>query len=76
MVCAKDLKFSEDGEVPLGSVRFQAGATVIDDFIAQRLETLARELLGSSRAGAPSACRASYSKARTLDDIGGRVVAY
>lgn len=66
----KDLKFSEDGEVPLGSVRLQAGATVIDDFIAQRLETLARELLGEQQGWRPERLAEPLTpKARTLDDV-------
>ena len=66
----KDLKFSEDGEVPLGSVRLQAGATVIDDFIDQRLETLAREWLGEQQGWRPERLTEPLTpKARTLDDV-------
>ena len=65
-----DLKFSEDGEVPLGSVRLQAGATVIDDFIDQRLETLAREWLGEQQGWRPERLTEPLTpKARTLDDV-------
>lgn len=66
----KDLKFSEDGAVPLGSVRLQAGATVIDDFIDQRLETLAREWLGEQQGWRPERLAEPLTpKARTLDDV-------
>ena len=66
----KELKFSEDGEVPLGSVRLHAGATIIDDFIDQRLETLARELLGEQQGWRPERLAEPFTpKARTLEDV-------
>jgi hypothetical protein len=54
----------------VGSVRLQAGATVIDDFIEQRLETLAREWLGEQQGWRPERLGTPLTpKARGVDDV-------
>jgi flagellar assembly protein FliH len=66
----RDLKFTEDSAVSAGSVRLHAGATVIDDFIEQRLETLAREWLGEQQGWRPERLGSPLTpKARTLEDV-------
>lgn len=66
----RDLKFTEDAAVSVGSVRLQAGATVIDDFIEQRLETLAREWLGEQQGWRPERLSTPLTpKAREVDDV-------
>ena len=66
----RDLKFTEDAAVSAGSVRLQAGATVIDDFIEQRLETLAREWLGEQQGWRPERLGTPLTpKAREVDDV-------
>lgn len=44
-----ELGFVIDPVVPPGSVSLRSGASIIDDFLDQRLETLAREWLGEAR---------------------------
>lgn len=66
----RDLKFTEDAAVSVGSVRLHAGATVIDDFIEQRLETLAREWLGEQQGWRPERLGTPLTpKARDVDDV-------
>ena len=66
----RDLKFTEDAAVSTGSVRLHAGATVIDDFIEQRLETLAREWLGEQHGWRPERLGTPLTpKAREVDDV-------
>jgi flagellar assembly protein FliH len=66
----RDLKFMEDAAVSVGSVRLYAGATVIDDFIQQRLETLAREWLGEQQGWRPERLGTPLTpKAREVDDV-------
>ena len=66
----RDLKFTEDATVSIGSVRLHAGATVIDDFIEQRLETLAREWLGEQQGWRPERLGTPLTpKARVLEDV-------
>ena len=66
----RDLKFTEDATVSVGSVRLYAGATVIDDFIEQRLETLAREWLGEQQGWRPERLGTPLTpKAREVDDV-------
>jgi flagellar assembly protein FliH len=66
----RDLKFTEDAAVSVGSVRLKAGATVIDDFIEQRLETLAREWLGEQQGWRPERLGTPLTpKAREVDDV-------
>ena len=66
----RDLKFTEDAAVSVGSVRLRAGATVIDDFIEQRLETLAREWLGEQQGWRPERLSTPLTpKAREIDDV-------
>ena len=66
----RDLKFTEDAAVSVGSVRLHAGATVIDDFIEQRLETLAREWLGEQQGWRPERLGTPLTpKAREVDDV-------
>ena len=66
----RDLKFMEDPAVSVGSVRLHAGATVIDDFIEQRLETLAREWLGEQQGWRPERLSTPLTpKARSLEDV-------
>ena len=56
--------------VSVGSVRLRAGATVIDDFIEQRLETLAREWLGEQQGWRPERLGTPLTpKAREVDDV-------
>lgn len=66
----RELKFTEDAAVSVGSVRLHAGATVIDDFIEQRLETLAREWLGEQLGWRPERLSTPLTpKAREVDDV-------
>jgi flagellar assembly protein FliH len=66
----RELKFTEDATVSIGSVRLHAGATVIDDFIEQRLETLAREWLGEQQGWRPERLGTPLTpKARVLEDV-------
>ena len=66
----RELKFTEDAAVSVGSVRLHAGATVIDDFIEQRLETLAREWLGEQQGWRPERLGTPLTpKAREVDDV-------
>ena len=66
----RELKFTEDAAVSVGSVRLHAGATVIDDFIEQRLETLAREWLGEQQGWRPERLGSPLTpKAREVDDV-------
>lgn len=66
----RDLKFTQDAAVSAGSVRLHAGATVIDDFIEQRLETLAREWLGEQQGWRPERLGTPLTpKAREVDDV-------
>ena len=66
----RDLKFTEDAAVSVGSVRLHAGATVIDDFIEQRLETLAREWLCEQQGWRPERLGSPLTpKAREVDDV-------
>ena len=66
----RDLKFTEDAAVSMGSVRLQAGAAIIDDFIEQRLETLAREWLGEQLGWRPERLGTPLTpKAREVDDV-------
>ena len=66
----RELKFTEDATVSVGSVRLHAGATVIDDFIEQRLETLAREWLGEQQGWRPERLGTPLTpKARDVDDV-------
>lgn len=66
----RELKFREDAAVSVGSVRLHAGATVIDDFIEQRLETLAREWLGEQQGWRPERLGTPLTpKAREVDDV-------
>ena len=66
----RDLRFTEDAAVSVGSVRLHAGATVIDDFIEQRLETLAREWLGEQQGWRPERVGTPLTpKAKQVDDV-------
>ena len=66
----KALSFFCDEQVPRASLSLRSGATAIDDFLAQRLETLAREWLGESKGWAPERLGTPLvPKARDLDEV-------
>lgn len=65
-----ELSFEADAAVPSGSVSLKAGASVVDDFLAQRLETLAQEWLGEARGWRPERLATPLTpRARSLDDV-------